>query len=264
MVIDCFSKFLFLEPLERKTTESIIDGFGRIFKKTTRRPQRLRSDKGGEYNSRKFRAFMKENDIIYSNTQNPETKCSIAERCVKTVKHKIFKYLTYANTWKYVDVLDDVVNSYNNGYHRTIKMAPSEVNDENILQVYRNIKESQRIPKKKRPKLKVGDYVRLAKGKTEFQKSYLPGWTREVFKINSIANRNPIVYYVEDLAGEKLEGTFYEPELQKIKFDEGAARAIDKIIKQRKKGKTIQYLVKWLSYPDKFNSWINADTITSI
>lgn len=264
MVIDCFSKYLFVEPLKRKTTEAIIEGFRCIFKKTRRRCERLRTDKGGEYNSRKFRAFMKENEIIYSNTQNPETKCSIAERCVKTVKHKIFKYLSYTKAYRYVDVLDDIVKAYNNGYHRTIKMAPSEVNEKNILQVYRNIKDSQKMPQKKRPKLKVGDYVRLSKSKTEFQKSYLPIWTQEVFKVKSIANRNPVVYYVQDLSGEELKGTFYEPELQKINFDEGAARSIEKIIKQRTKAKTLQYLVKWRSYPDKFNSWINADTVSSI
>lgn len=51
VAIDCFSKFVFVEPLKRKTTEAIIDGFTRIFKKTTRRPENLRTDKGGEYNS---------------------------------------------------------------------------------------------------------------------------------------------------------------------------------------------------------------------
>ncbi len=143
-------------------------------------------------------------------------------------------------------------------------MTPSEVNEKNILQVYRNIKESQKlVGGKKRLKLKVGDYVRLSKQKQDFQKSYLPVWTQEVFKIKSIANRNPIVYYVEDLAGEELKGTFYELELQKIKFDEGAARSIEKIIKQRKKGKITQYLVKWQSYPTKFNSWVNANTIST-
>lgn len=254
---------MFLDPLKAKTTEAIIAGFKRVFKKTTRRPDILRTDKGGEYNSRKFRKFMKENDINYSTTQNPDIKCSIAERSIRTIKQKLFKYLAYKKTSRYIDVLDDVVHSYNNSYHTTIRMAPIDVNDTNILQVYRNIRESQKIPvKKKRAKLKVGDYVRITKTKGVFEKGYMPAWSSEIFKVKSIAKRNPIVYYLQDLAGEEIIGTFYELEVQKVKFDEGAARAIEEIIKQRTRGKTIQYYVKWQSYPSSFNSWIDAKSVT--
>lgn len=263
MAIDCFSKFVFVEPLKRKTTEAIIDGFTRIFKKTTRRPENLRTDKGGEYNSRKFCTFMKENDIAYSTTQNPDIKCSIAERSIRTIKNKIFKYLAYKGTFRYIDVLNDIVKSYNDGFHRTIKMAPSNVNDKNILQVYRNIRESQKIPvKKKRAKLRVGNYVRITKTKGAFERGFMPGWSSEIFKVKSIARRNPIVYYLEDLAGEEIVGTFYEMEVQKVNFDEGASRAIEKVIKQRTRGKSIQYLVKWQSYPNSFNSWVDSKTVT--
>lgn len=207
---------------------------------------------------------MKENAIKYSTTQNPDIKCSIAERCVKTIKHKIFKYLAYKNTFRYIDVLDDIVKSYNNGYHRTIKMTPNEVNDKNILQVYRNIRESQKIPTtKKRAKLKVGNYVRITKSKGVFDKGFMAGWSGEIFRVKSIAQRNPIVYYLEDLAGEEIEGTFYEMEVQRVNFDESAERVIEKIIKQRTKNKTVQYLVKFRSYPDSFNTWLDSKAITS-
>lgn len=265
MVIDCFSKYVFTEPLKRKTTEAIIAGMKKIFGRTDRRPERIQTDKGGEYESRKFRKFMKDNDIIYNTTRNPETKCSIAERVIRTLKTKIFKYLTYANSFNYINVLDDIVESYNNGYHRTIKMAPSQVNDCNILQVYENITESQKVPaKQKRPKIKVGDYVRITKERTPFTKGYLDNWTEEVFKVKSIVKRKPIVYYLVDLMGEEIDGTYYEAEVQKVNFDEGAAKAIESIIKQRRRGKSIQYYVKWQGWPDKFNSWIPSKAIISI
>lgn len=73
-MIDCFSKYLFVSPLKRKTTEAIIEGFKKIFASTTLRPDHVSSDKGGEYVSRKFKKFMKDNDIKYSHTNNPETK----------------------------------------------------------------------------------------------------------------------------------------------------------------------------------------------
>lgn len=265
VVIDCFSKFLFTEPLKRKTTEAIIAGFKKIFARTTRRPDRLATDNGGEYDSIKFRQFMKSHDVTFNTTNNPDIKCSIAERVIRTIKGRLFKYLTYKNTYTYIDVLDKIIKAYNDSYHRTIKMTPNQVNDCNILEVYRNIRDSQRVPvKRRKPKLKVGDYVRITKSKGIFAKGYHANWTTEPFKIKSIATRNPPVYYLADLADEEISGTFYEPEVQKINFDEGAARAIEKIIKTKGKGKNLQYLVKWLGYPTKFNSWVNAKSIESI
>lgn len=268
VVIDCFSKFMFVEPLKRKTTEAIIDAFKKIFKRTGVKCYRLASDKGGEFASKKFRAFMKANDIVFNTTNNPDTKASIVERSLRTIKGKIYKYLTYANSFRYIDVVDDIVKAYNNSYHRSIKMTPSQVNDENIVQVYRNIKESQlkrlKIVEKKKPKFKPGDYVRMSKSKTIFEKGFMSNFTEEIFKVKSVATRTPVVYYLEDLAGEEISGTFYEPELQKVLYDEGAARAIEKIIKQRGRGKNVQYFVKFRGYPNKFNCWVNSSAITPI
>lgn len=180
VVIDGFSKYLFATPLERKTTEAIIEGFKKIFEKTTRRPERLASDNGGEYDSKKFRKFMKDNHITYNTTNNPDTKCSLAERLIRTTS-KLYKYLTYTNSYIYVDVIDKIVKGYNNSFHRSIKMTPNEVNECNILQVYRNIRESQKVPaKRKKPKLKIGDNVRITKSKGLFEKGCSSNWTEEV------------------------------------------------------------------------------------
>lgn len=244
VVIDCFSKFIFVEPLKRKTTEAIIEAFKKIFLRSDVKCERLQTDKGGEYDSKQFREFMKLNNINFNVTNNPDTKASVAERVIRTLKGKIFKYLYYANTFRFIDVLADIVNSYNNSYHRSIKMTPSEVNDKNILQVYRNIKESQlsnvkkKLKRKNNPKFKIGDYVRITRAKHVFEKGFTANFTEEIFRIKSIAQRIPVVYYIEDLAGEEISGTFYEPELRKVIYDEGAARAIEEIIKQRGRGKT--------------------------
>lgn len=267
VVIDCFSKFMFVEPLKRKTTEAVIEAFKKIFERTEVRCERLQTDKGGEFDSKKFREFMKLNNINFNVTNNPDTKACIAERSLRTLKGRIYKYLTYANTFRYIDVLDDIVHAYNNSYHRTIKMAPVEVNDKNILQVYRNISASQmtkKLKKPKKPKFKVGDYVRITKDKNVFGKGFTPNFTEELFRITSVSLRTPVVYYIEDLAGEEITGTHYEAELQKVIRDEGAAQAIEKIIKQRRRGKTVQYFVKFRGYPKKFNCWINSSSIVSI
>lgn len=261
VAIDCFSKYIFTTPLHRKTTDAIIDGFKKIFDCTERRPQRIQSDKGGEFDSRKFKKFMKDNDIIFNTTNNYDTKCSIVERVIRTIKTKLFKYLTYSNSYRYIDVFEKIVKSYNDSYHRTIKMPPSKVNDKNILLVYKNIRQSQKAPtKEKSPKLKVGDYVRIGKYKNVFTKGYKCNFTEEVFKVKTVIRRKPVVYRLVDLDGEDIEGVYYEQEVQKVVFDEGAALAIETIIKQRRKGKSLQYFVKFRGYPTKFNAWVDAKT----
>lgn len=257
---------MFAEPLTQKTAEAVIEGFKKIFKKTDHRPIRIQSDSGGEFSGAKFKKFLKDNGIIYNSTRNPDTKASICERAIRTLKGRIFKYFTHTDNLKFIDKLDDFVEAYNKSYHRTIKMAPADVNERNILQVYKNTKKSQLTRKRKkrkpRPRLKVGDYVRISKSKNVFTKGYLCGWTDEIFKVVKILKRDPVVYRIVDLDAEEITGTFYEPELQKVIFDETAAKAIKTIIKQRKRGRALQYLVQWRGYSSKHNSWINASSIT--
>lgn len=256
---------MFVEPLKLKTTATVIEAFKKVFTRTDLRPNRVSSDSGGEFNSKKFKKFLKDNGIIYNTTNNPDTKAAICERSIRTLKTRIFKYLSYANSYTFIDKLDDFVKAYNNSYHRSIKMTPSQVNDGNILQVYENIKDSQCSPmRQKRAKVKVGDYVRITKYKNVFTKGYECNFTEEVFKVKTVVPRKPIVYRIVDLQGEEVEGTFYEQEVQKIIFDETAARAIEKIIKQKGKGKNLQYLIRWRGYNKAFDSWIYANTVTSI
>ncbi len=89
-----------------------------------------------------------------------------------------------------------------------------------------------------------------------FEKGYRPNWTEEVFVISSCLKRTPPVYRIKDLDEEELEGTFYEKELQKVDKGPDALYIIDKVIKQRKRGRKTEYFVSWRGYPSKFNSWV--------
>lgn len=255
---------MFVEPMTDKATETTIKAFGRILTRTPLRPIRTQSDKGREFSSAKFKKFMKDNGIIFNTTNNPDIKASICERSIRTLKGHIFKYLTHNNTYTFIDHLQDFVKAYNNTFHRTIKMAPSEVNDKNILQVYANIVQSHGEKKKrsKKGKIKVGDYVRLTKEKKVFSKGYTKTYTEEIFRVDTLIPRVPPVYRLKDLAGEEITGTFYEPELQKVIFDETTPKMISAIIKERGKGKNLQYYVRYRNYPPAFDTWVKASTIT--
>ena len=123
----------------------------------------------------------------------------------------------------YFDLLDDIVNKYNNTVHRTIKMKPIDVTNDSYV-------EYNEDSNKKNPKFKVGDHVRISKYKNIFAKGYTPNWSEEVFIINTIENTVPSTYVISDLNGEVITGSFYEKELQKTnqkKF------RIEKVIKRK-------------------------------
>ena len=106
-------------------------------------------------------------------------------------------------------MLDDIVNKYNNTVHRTIKMKPIDVMDDSYFEYNGNFNKND-------PKFKVGDHVRVSKYKNLFAKGYTPNWSEEVFVFSKIKNTVPWTYFVNDLNSEKITGSFYEKELQKL------------------------------------------------
>ena len=109
----------------------------------------------------------------------------------------------------YIDKLDDIVNEYNNTYHRTIKMEPVDVKDNTYIDSIKSHSND------KDPKFKVGDHVRISRYKDVFTKGYTPNWSEEVFIIKKVKNTVPWTYVMNNLNGEEIFGTFYEKELQK-------------------------------------------------
>ena len=136
----------------------------------------------------------------------------VAERFIRTMKTKIYKYMTSLSK-NVFDKLDDTVNEYNNTYHRTIKMKPVDVKDNTYIDFKKEVND-------KDPKFKVGDYVRISKYKNIFAKGYTPNWSEEVFVIKKVKNTVPWTYVINDLNGEEIIGTFYEKELQKTNQQE--------------------------------------------
>ena len=249
LVIDTFSKYGWIVPLENKKGETVAEALKNIFKEG-RRPEKLWTDKGREFYNKDVKELLE----LYS-TENEE-KSSIVERWIRTIKDKMWKYFTDNNTYKYMDVLDDLVEDYNNTVHSSIKMTPIDASKKkNELTVWRNLYPDRYKINNLTPKFSVGDEVRITKKKKVFEKGYTTRWTEEIFTIKEIRNTNPITYKLKDLKGEEIKGTFYEQELQKTKQQ---IYRIEKIIKKEKN----KSLVKWKGYSDKFNSWVdNKDLI---
>ena len=179
---------------------------------------------------------------MYS-TDNEE-KSVVTERFTRTLKIKIYKYMTSVSKNVYIDKLDDIVNKYNNTYHGTIKMKPLDVKDNAYIDSGKEVND-------KDPKLQVGDHVRISKYKNILVKEYTQNWSEEVFVIKKLK----ILFYghmyvIDDLNSEEIIGTFYEKELQKTNQEKFRR---EKVIKR--KGKKLY--VKWRGYDNLFNSWID-------
>ena len=255
--IDIFSKFGWAIPLKHKTGFEITEAFIKIFQ-SGRKPHKLQTDKGLEFLNRTFQKYLKKQNVHFFTT-NSEAKASVVERFNRTLKTKMWKYFTHKNTRRYVDILPDLLKSYNHSFHRSIKMKPIEVNQANENLVWHTLY-GEVISKPVRFLFNVGDSVRISRTKKTFDKGYKANWTIEIFTVTERIPRRPPVYRLKDEQDEVLDGVFYEPEIQKVEKTDDVYH-IDHTLKKRKRKGKVEYLVKWKGYPDKFNSWVPASDL---
>ena len=125
-VIDISSKYASVVPLKDKKGVRIVNDFQKILDDSDRKPNKIWVDKGREFRNNSFKKWLKDNDIEMHSIHN-EGKSVAAERIIRTLKTKIYKYMTLVSKNVYIDKLDDMVGEYNNTYHRTIKMLILQV-----------------------------------------------------------------------------------------------------------------------------------------
>lgn len=217
-IIDVFSKYAYVIPLKSKRGSEVTKAFARVLKKES--PSNLRTDQGKEYVNHDFKRLMKRYKINHYTTHEGDIKTGVAERFNRTIKSRIYKLLTDRKSSRYIDKLSDLVDGYNNSKHRSIGMAPREVNQKNTKIVWRRLYGSGAVKTKKtRPKFRVGEHVLITVSKNLYTRGYTPNYSREIFTINRIIKHWPFRYKLMDSTGETLIGSFYEPELQAIDVD---------------------------------------------
>ena len=133
-----------------------------------------------------------------------------AERFIRTLKDKIYRYMISISKNVYIENLDGIVNKYKNAYHSTIKMKLVDVKSNTYINSGKEINN-------KIPKSKIGDIVRTSKNKNIFENNYTPNWSEEAFVIKKVKSTVSWTYAISDLKGEEVVGTFYKKELQKNK-----------------------------------------------
>lgn len=262
-VIDVFSKYGWMVPLKNKTAIQVTRGLKNIMETSGRKPRNIQSDEGTEFKNSTLSSFLKSRGIKqnFPMLQSLQ-KAAVVERFNRTLKIKIFKYFTFKGKdyRRYLNVLQELVDSYNNTRHTTIKMAPANVTEKNVARVYEieNIKSSYKNEKIGIAKLQIDDFVRIIKKKKTLEHAYTEKWTREIFRVKQVIEKKPQpLYKVVDLKNVALKGKFYEQQLQKVRVD---SSKVVKIIKTKGLGKSLQYFVEtvgkkqmWIS-PQEYNS----------
>ena len=250
-IIDVFSKFAWSVPIKNKTGVVVLDAFKEVIKHSNRSPKYIWVDEGKEFYNKDMTAWLKENNIERYSTHG-EHKSAIVERFNRTLKEKMWKRFTAVNTRNWINMLDSLMNEYNNTKHTTIKMTPIEGSmKENEAGIFEIINKASKI--KNIQKFKLGDTVRISRIKGIFEKGYLPNWSEEIYKVIEVKNTIPYTYIIEDTSGERIVGSFYNEELQKTKQK---VFRIEKVLRKKKINGEEFGLVKWLGYNKKFNEWI--------
>ena len=288
-LIDCFSRKLWIYPLKNKkasTLANVLDTF--LSETNSQNTQKFRlfwCDEGKEFfNSTVKKIFEKHNVKMY-HVFNRRFKASICERSIRTIKSKLYKIMTHFNTDRYIDVLNDVVASYNNSKHRgLIGETPNKVHelteplDIKVLaekmykQKLSNYGSSIKLGKhplsfSQNSILKVNSYTRLLLNAAEntFVKSYNPIFSEEIFVIDKIRLEIPTLYFLKDLYGEEITGVCYRSELKPTTLPEtylieGDVLATKTCPKTKKK----LSLVKYMGWPDKFTHWIPSENVEKL
>ena len=254
-VVDVFSKYAWVEPVKNKTGKAVTDAMAKILKRSEgRKPLNLQTDDGKEFYNKTFQTLMTQHGIHHFSTSG-DTKASVVERFNRTLKQRLYRYFTVQNTLTFVPILQELVRGYNRSYHRSIKRAPDQVTLANSDDVWESLYGKK--GKVKRPSLKVGDRVRLNKKFRPFKKGYLPGWTEEVFVVKRVRPGKVPSYQIDEWDGTKVEGTFYEQDLQKVTVDDDDLFRIDKIVKRQ--GNKV--LVRWKGWPVKYDTWLEKSAV---
>ena len=224
--IDVFSKYAWAIPILNKQAKSCKQVFEKILT-DGRKPSIVYSDLGNEFKG-EFKKFIESKNIKIILTTSKK-KATIIERFNRTLKEKLYRFFENNSSnnlhkKRYLEVLDKLLNSYNNSFHRSIKTIPVNVNKNNEKQIFENLygfnydKGDDRIIK---IKYKKGTLVRIVKNKNLFEKGYTAKWLKQIYIIHNIIPKYPVVYQLKNLKTDKIEPEeFYEQELQKVDLNQ--------------------------------------------
>lgn len=256
MIIDVISRFAFVSPMSNKSAERVAQCVDEIKNRFNRKPEVVVSDPGLEFRG-KFTEYLNKEGIKQI-LLRVEQKAALAERLIRTVKEKMVKYMTHNDTKRYLEILPDIIRSYNRRVHRSIGMAPIDVTPDNEATVkdklYGHL-EGYHFPTKS--KFNIGDLVRQVKKLKALDKGTTQTTTDEVFEIADIDMFHPpeYLYRLKDLAGDYIRGSFHGTELVKVENVENPKKKYMKPgdVREKVTKRKVQRFSTFKGWPNKFD-----------
>ena len=226
-VIDCFSRFAYVIPLKNKSAQTCADNFKKLLENLApTKPTLLQTDQGKEFVGKAFKSVLSKYKIKLFHTHQ-DVKAQLVERFNRTLKTKMFKYFSATEELRYIDILPDLVKTYNNTPHSSLGgYAPAHVTKKNRHIIFKILYGDYLKKKAKRFKYNINDIVRLSLYRKTFKRGYEKNFTDELFKVVNRINSIPPTYMVQDQEGVVLDGAVYEPEMVLVKRAETSSKAI--------------------------------------
>lgn len=253
VAVDVLSRQLFVAPVRSKMSKHMKEAFDIVLEKMPFEPKHIFTDKGMEFEAKEMHAYFKEKNILKYVTQSPDVKASIAERFMRTIKNRLYRYFTEEQTLRWIEPIEKIAHGINMTVNRTIGMRPMDVNIGNANELWQKMYANTTRSKDKF-RYKKGDTVQISKQKGVFEKGYLPNYTNEIFIIDKVKRGRVPNYRLVDQKGEKILGKFYESEFSKTGFlnDE---HIMGKVLDKRMRNGKMEYYVQVEGYNTPI--WVN-------
>nr|CAD2208525.1 unnamed protein product [Meloidogyne enterolobii] len=191
VAIDVLSKRVFAEPVRTKKSNDMIDAFEKILARMEMHPHRIFSDKGTEFCSKEIMDFFRGNDIEKYTATFSEVKASLAERCIRNIKQRLYRFMSEKHTLKWTEALPKIIDAINHSKCRVLGgLRPVDVS----FKMQRKLEKwylalLARINLEKKPRFKENDHVRMSRSKNIFSKGYLPNYSDEILQIDLVKRR---------------------------------------------------------------------------
>jgi hypothetical protein len=263
LAIDVLSKRIFVVPMRTKTAKDTLEAFEALISMMPQVPSRIFTDLGSEFQNALLRGFFKDHDIQKQEAATATIKASLAERAIRNLKQRLYRYFAHNKTTNWIDVVQTIADSINRSKSRTHGMRPIDVTFKNAQSVWKRLYGNALSAKKRQKpqKFTKGDLVRASiRGKPIFDKGYIPSWGDAIYEVKEVQDHKlPIKYKITN-RGQPLSGLHYAQELARVRKEADIEKKVQKVLKKTTNPDgTKQLLVRYFGIEEP--EWIHEDEL---